>query len=309
MPKIVNRLTDDENKIFHINYIYMWQKLNTAPYYVAGTGECPEWIKGTELLPSYVNLAKCKNNSYVPSINIVSKIVQFYNQNIEPKVTVFQFIKEDLTQTDSTRHTATLHSGDRFIGTYYGYYYSDLDEKHLNGMIIKLYNDSQGLKATVIAGIKNQAQLYSKALKKLVSSEYITAKEYEAYRSSLDISERKLTLYSGSVRLTDILMLVQMSGIDKAKKSLAMTIRIDNADKQSKYISGLSLATLISDSLEVQMFKIAIARAYEPSLNPLSFSNPKIERFLDFEKGENEHITLRPQAEKSWYELVVDNGK
>ena len=76
MARNVTKLTPEENKFFHINYDYMWKKLNTAPYYVSGAGECPVYIRNEEELPSYVNLSKCRNPEYVPSMTIVNKIVK-----------------------------------------------------------------------------------------------------------------------------------------------------------------------------------------------------------------------------------------
>ena len=95
MARNVTKLTPEENKFFHINYDYMWKKLNTAPYYVSGSGDCPIYIRNEEELPSYVNLSKCRNPEFIPSINIVNKIVNFYNCNISPEITTFQFLKED----------------------------------------------------------------------------------------------------------------------------------------------------------------------------------------------------------------------
>jgi len=52
-----------------------------------------------EELPSYVNLSKCRNPKYVPSMTIVN----FYNYNITPEITAFQFLRKDLSLTYSSR--------------------------------------------------------------------------------------------------------------------------------------------------------------------------------------------------------------
>lgn len=96
MARSVLQLQEEENYYFHMNYFYMWKKLNTAPYYVSGSGEVPSWIKDPWLLPSYVNLSRCMNPEFVPSMNIVNKIIQFYNANIQPEVDSFQFLHEKL---------------------------------------------------------------------------------------------------------------------------------------------------------------------------------------------------------------------
>ena len=120
----------------------MWKKLNTAPYYVCGYGEVPEWINSPWMLPSYVNPSKCLNPTFVPSMNIVNKIVQFYNANISPAVDVYVFLHERLEDSDGKRHVGDNSMLDELKGLYYGYYYAGIeDEAHIYGALIRIYND------------------------------------------------------------------------------------------------------------------------------------------------------------------------
>lgn len=99
MARSAVTLQEEENYYFHANYAYMWKKLNTTPYYVSGGGETPSWIKAPWELPSYVNLSRCLNPQYVPSPNIVNKIIRFYNLNLKPEVDSYRFLHEKLELT------------------------------------------------------------------------------------------------------------------------------------------------------------------------------------------------------------------
>lgn len=309
MSKNVTKLTEAENNFFHINYDYMWKKLNTAPYYVCGSGECPEWVKGTQFLPSYVNLSKCRNHDFVPSTTIVNKIIQFFNANLSPEVSVFQFLSEDLSLTDGDRRPAASKFDDRFLGTYYGYYYSTSEKKTVVGAIIKIYAENQTLRASVITGIANESQLYSQEIKEISTKTHITERNYEKYKSGLDIAHQRTTLYDGPVILTDRFLFIQLQGVDKKHKNLAITLNLEGFNEKTPYICGLSFSVLISDKFDIECFMFAISRAYTKSLVPIHFDNEELHNILDIKKGINERIILTPRDEQRWYELVTENGK
>lgn len=309
MAKNITKLTENENKFFHLNYDYMWKKLNTAPYYVSGTGECPLWIKNTEVLPSYVNLSKCRNHDFIPSIMIVNKIVNFYNSNISPEITAFQFLTEDLSLTDANRTKNIELVDNRFLGTYYGYYYNDSDIKQVVGIIIKIYEENQMLCAVAISGINTDEQLYGTTLKNLFEQDNITFDSYKQYFNSLDISLQRTTFYQGYVSIAQRFLMIYLGGIDKEQKKLFINLSTENFINNDKYLCGTSFSTLISDKFDIQFFKLAILRANRDDIIPMSLKDEKLTEVLSMTKLENEHITLTPRDEQKWYEFVVQNGK
>ena len=309
MARNVQKLTEEENKFFHLNYDYMWQKLNTAPYYVCGAGECPNWIRNSEELPSYVNLSKCRNHSFVPSMTIVNKIVKFYNYNLTPEVTTFQFLREDLSITDIKRSRNTSVFDDRFLGTYYGYYYDDSEEKKIVGAMINIFEENQMLRVRAITGINSQDELYGNNLKKLFNREIITTTAYKKYHDSLDISQRGITYYEGAVEVTPRFLVMAMKGIDREDKQLAITLSIESFVENKEYISGLSFSVLISDKHDIQFFMFGLSRADRDDLIPLDFDNETIKNILHIQKKDNEHIIMSANDDRKWYNLVVNNGK
>lgn len=218
MARNVTKLTPEENKFFHINYDYMWKKLNTAPYYVSGSGDCPIYIRNEEELPSYVNLSKCRNPEFIPSINIVNKIVNFYNCNISPEITTFQFLKEDLSLTDSNR-TQIIEGFDKsFIGTYYGYYYSETSSKKVLGAVIKIFE-----------------------------ADNISLLDYKKYYDSLDLSLKRTTFYQGIASVTPKFLILYLNGIDKEEKKLVINQSTSKIANINQHLCGISFSVLISE--------------------------------------------------------------
>ena len=307
MARNVTKLTPEENKFFHINYDYMWKKLNTAPYYVSGAGECPVYIRNEEELPSYVNLSKCRNPEYVPSMTIVNKIVNFYNYNITPEVTTFQFLREDLSLTDSSRSQNIKGFDEKYIGTYYGYYYGDSSKKKVNGAIIKIYKENNVLKATAITGIQNDKQLFDEKLSKLFSKDFISLNSYNKYYDSLEISQKRTTFYEGIVNITPRFLIIYLEGLDNEDKKMVINLSTDDYAHTKEYLSGLSFSVLISEQFNLQFFKLGVVRANFDEIVPFSLSNEDVGKMLEVTKTENERIVLEPKNGRDWYEMVIQN--
>ena len=308
MARSATRLSESENEFFHKNYSYMWQKLNTAPYYVSGSGECPPNIRGTEYLPSYVNLSKCNKPDYVPSTTILNKIVQFYNANIEPEVTAFQFIKEDLSLSDADRRPMASKFDERFMGTYFGYYYSESDSQNIIGVVIKIYEEHHTMRCTAISGIYSEETMFGLPLRHLMAKDYISLSEYSKFRSSLNIAHQRTTMYQGGVIMTDRFLILQLRGIDKESKNLAITLSIEGFKRNAQYLGGLSFSTLISDRFDIQFFMMAIARGDDKALKPISMNDERLKSILAINKLDNEHIILTPRDDMRWYEMIIENG-
>lgn len=247
MARNVTKLTPEENKFFHINYDYMWKKLNTAPYYVSGSGDCPIYIRNEEELPSYVNLSKCRNPEFIPSINIVNKIVNFYNCNISPEITTFQFLKEDLSLTDSSRTQIIEGFDKRFIGTYYGYYYSETSSKRVLGAVIKIFEADNMLRAVAVTGIQNDDQLHDIKLKKLFEKDNISLLDYKKYYDSLDLSLKRTTFYQGIASVTPKFLILYLNGIDKEEKKLVINQSTSKIANINQHLCGISFSVLISE--------------------------------------------------------------
>lgn len=311
MARSVVRLEGDEIHFFHINYFYMWKKLNTAPYYVNGNGETPKWIKDPELLPSYVNLSKCMNPDYVPSMNIVNKIVQFYNANITPEINTFQFLHEKLESTDSQRHAnGGQISTSKYHGIYYGYYYSGIpDQKIIFGAILRVFEANGIQAAQMITGISSPKDMQSMRLKSLISKDSLTLEDYQAYRDSLELSKKRtLTLYKGVVTLTQESMFFQMQGIDRDSNWLFFNC-VPSGGFSDDFIGGMGLMTFINGNFDIQLLKMGIVSADNKELIPFSYDDEKLKSMLALNKSENERIHLSMQQNSVWGDIAIQNGR
>lgn len=307
MARSVIKLEGEEIEFFHTNYFYMWKKLNTAPYYVSGSGELPQWIKEPELLPSYVNLSKCMNPTYVPSVNIVNKIVAFYNANIQPEVTTFQFLHEKLEATDEQRSTSGGVSIEKFEGLYYGYYFSgNKNDKVVYGAIFKISNINNTAIIQMITGITDRDDLKSLRLRSLFDAKDISLTEYKKYRDSLPLSKRRIALYKGGVRANNITLEMQLQNIEKEGNFL-MAHCPTASPFQNQFFGSVGLMTMIQGTRDIEILKFGLERADHKDLKALYFEDEALKDLLAFEKSSNEHIHLSVADNSDWNDLLLDS--
>lgn len=305
MAKNVLRLEGDEVSFFHQNYVYMWKKLNTAPYYVSGFGELPPWIREEELLPSYVNLSKCMNPEFVPSVNIVNKIVRFYNANIAPSIDTYTFLHERLEDSDRSRTPIACSSAAPYCGEYYGYYYSEAeDAQYIRGALLRLYEDSGELRARLITDIVSDEDLKGDALKKLIRSGELTAESFGEYKSSLPLNKKLMLYYSGGGKVNPGVVTLQLQRSDRDGNFLTVYMPVAPSG-DGQFIGGLGVVFLVSAERNFQFFRAGFERAGHPELSPLSIDDPKLKELLAFNKGANERVIMSPADNTAWTNYMV----
>lgn len=305
MAKSVIRLEEAENEFFHINYLYMWKKLNTAPYYVSGFGEMPEWIKDEYLLPSYVNLSKCMNPQFVPSINIVNKVVQFYNANIKPEVDTYQFLHENLADTDSKRNAGNVNDTDKYSGIYNCYYYAGIDaEKQVYGAVLKLFNSGSNTYAYMITGITTKEGMTDPKLLKLLKQDDLTAEDYKAYKASLPLSKRRTTLYRGMASSVPGMMTIQLQNMEKEGNILSVRMML-TSHIDGLFVGSLGIASMFTGDYYIQILKMGIESANIADLPVLDFEDEELHKFLEIRKTTNEHIHIALRDNTQWNDYLV----
>lgn len=305
MARSVIRLDEAEREVFHANYCYMWKKLNTAPYYVCGYGEIPEWINASWLLPSYVNLSKCLNPTYVPSMNIVNKIVQFYNANISPSVDTYAFLHERLEESDGRRSMGDDGRINELTGLYYGYYYAGIeDEAHIYGSIIKVFNDGNAVSAYMIAGLVDDDVLTDKKLRALIENKDFDLASYKEYKKSLPLSKRRTTVYTGPVIYAPGLLTLTLK--DAEYDNIYLNIRIPTGKETDEgYIGSLGVITMVNVDFNIQFLKIGVERADHDELVALKLSDKKLFELLSIKKATNEHIYLSVADNTRWKDYLI----
>jgi len=306
MARSAIRLEESENKFFHTNYYYMWKKLNTAPYYVSGFGEVPEWINDELLLPSYVNLSKCMNLQYVPSMNIVNKIVQFYNANIKPEIDTYQFLHEDLSEADKNRSASGVKAFDLYSGLYYCYYYAGIDdEKHVYGALLKLSNIDDATVAFLVTGLTSADEFENESLLNLLDQEDPSVDDYKAFKESLPLAKRRTSLYKGVATSIPGMMTIQFQNMEKDGNLLSLRMMLSSAI-DDVFIGSMGILTMISGDYNMQILKLAIESANIPELAPLEFDDPELFKLLDIKKTTNEHIHLALKENTKWTDYLLE---
>ncbi|HCB94312.1 MAG TPA: hypothetical protein DEP65_00620 [Ruminococcus sp.] len=108
--------------------------------------------------------------------------------------------------------------------------------------------------------------------------------------------------------MTDRFLILQLRGVDKKSKNLAITLSIEGFKRNAQYLGGLSFSTLISDRFDIQFFMMAIARGDDKALKPISMNDERLKSILAINKLDNEHIILTPRDDMRWYEMIIENG-
>lgn len=305
MARSVIRLDEKEREIFHANYCYMWKKLNTAPYYVCGYGEEPEWINASWLLPSYANLSKCLNPSFAPSMNIVNKIVQFYNANVSPSTDTYQFLHTRLEDTDHKRGLGDSNKINELTGLYYGYYYAGIeDEKQIYGSLLKIYDDGNSVSACMIAGLTDNDIMQSQTVRDIIDEKDVSLEKYRDFKHGLPLQKRRTSIYEGPVVYSPGLMTLSLKDVDHEKNTLHLRIPT-GPSIDGKYIGSLALITMFSDNFDFQFLKIGIERADIDDLSVLSLEDEKLLELLKIKKADNEHIYLPRMDNTRWLDYLL----
>ena len=305
MARSVIRLEGDEVSCFHANYLYMWKKLNTAPYHVSGAGELPSWIHEEYLLPSYVNLSRCMNPDYVPSMNLVNKIVQFYNANISPAVDTFAFLHERLEEGDSRRSTLGASTAAPYCGTYSCYYYAESEEpQYIRGALLHLFEKDGEVRVNLIAEILEDGVLKDPALKKLVIRPDLSETLFGEYKKKLPLSQKRIVLFRGVGRLTPGLMILQCQSLDRDGLYITGFMPLKNGD-DGRFLGSLGVLAQLSPDQSMQFYRTGFERADHPELKTLSIEDEKLRELLILHKGKNQRVTLSQGENAAWMDYMI----
>lgn len=284
----------------------MWKKLNTAPYYVSGSGAVPNWIKEPWLLPSYVNLSRCMNPEFVPSMNIVNKIIQFYNANIQPEVDSFQFLHEKLELTNNIRSTSGCKDTENYCGLYRGYYYAGMHgKKVVYGALLRISKVHDETVAQMITGLTSDLDLCAPALVALFDQPDISTAKYQEYVDGLDVVKRQTTLFKGVVTMTPGVMNLEMQSIDRDDNRLMFRCS-DEPGISGAYLGSLGLAAMVGKD-GLNLLKMGIVKENVRGIKPMALDDPEVAHLLEINKQPNEHINLSMQESSEWNELIISS--
>lgn len=297
-------MTDEQKDIFQKNIRYMFQKLSITYYQAKTSKSLPDGIQGADSLPAYASLSKFYNGQAVPSPNLLNKIVEFYNLNIQPQVTAYQFVNEYLSLTDAMRFTRFSNDDQRFLGQYCGYYYSGSGDDIL-GAMLKISKTESGFRASLITGIYTDSDLQSKRLANLFSDEMVSREAFEKYRKKLPTVHRRCHLYEGDVEFTKSSLLIHFRDYSEDIKKLTMMLDIKTFPAgNKKYKGGLAFVLTSSDGPYDAMFYLMGLRSINLE-GFVSLTNETLAPLLSIRKTPNEHVALTSAADRAWFEFII----
>ena len=298
-------MTREECFVFHENWKFMWEKLSATYYDVKNDTEKARRIAGKYDLPAYSICSKCHSDpDYMPSKRTIDSVVLFYNKNLSPEVSSYQFVHEFLFESNEMRHRLSTLYDRRFTGCYYGYYSSSSSSGVINGACLKIYEEGPMLKATMITGIRSDRQMLDTSLHELLAMENLTELDFKKYHESLPLEERRCVLYEGTVESTSSSLLVVFRSQDKESRKLILTVNIECFPGHTGrlYLGGLVFALATSDGpFDTRFYQMGLVRT-DVGFAPLAM--PKIKELLHLENTEFEYL-LTSRNDRTWYEFIL----
>jgi len=307
-------VTEEERTIFHKNYEYMWEKLNTTHYYLKGPStsaqamHARQRIKGIDLLPAYSICSQCKSGTYAPSNKTVMKFVTFYNENITPATSFKEFLHTDLSLLDDSRYIKISGLDKKYInifkGIYYGYYISASEAGEVHGAVLKIFESEKMLRAVLVTGIFTDEEMSSEALTDLFRNKQVTKERYDHYFNSQSIKNKRSYFYDGDVEITNESIFIVFRGHDVECRKLVFTLDNKNYPKRldRSYLGGLAfIMSTNSGPLNTRFYQMGILNS---AVGLLSFSDERISRLLKLKTDRND-VQLDNKKDGAWLELAM----
>ena len=309
-----NRLTDDEARLFRANYEFMWRTLGTTPYAVQPNKKTAYTVENRPvenegLLPSYAICYACYRDDYIPTPYVVNKIVRFFNANLSPSISPWQFLNEDLAANANIRYKGTSKYDSRFIGVYNCYYTSSGSSADTTGALLKIYKRDNVLKASLITGIRSDQDFQDKALRSLFEKDTLTKKDFDKFHTERLSGEKRYYYFEGNAEITASSVLIVLSSYeDEDVRKLILTLNTKRfpTSRKEPYHGGLAFAMTTSDNpFDTRFYLMGLINSkYEA----YSLQDERIEKMLKIRCKVNE-IRLTATDDDAWYQLALEKMK
>jgi esterase/lipase superfamily enzyme len=203
-------LTYEQKENFHANFRYMWDKLGTSYYYILGPDSMDDFNERRNgvndelgLLPSYTICSKCYTgkDDFWPGRNTIRKVVNFYNRWITPEISVAEILSTRLVDSDYARFRIGSEMDPRFIGVYYGYYWSQ-HMKQMTGAYLILTPggtmENTRMRAHLITGFRTDQDMHEQnLLNNVLSTNKISYTTYYEWFTGLQTQKQQTNYYEG----------------------------------------------------------------------------------------------------------------
>ena len=307
-------MTQDQKRLFHLNYSFMWTQLGSSPYRVICSKK-PAFsvdnseILGGDYLPSYAICSQCFRDEYEPSSGTVYKIVKFFNANFEPTIQPTQFLNENLELNSNFRYKGTSKFDWYFAGSYHCYYPSSHRDGGTSGAMLNIYETDNVLKANLITGIHSDNLFCSEAAQKLHRKEIWLQRDMDFFQGAREPGSTRLYFYEGNVEVTasSILIVFRNYEEDDARK-LILTLNTKRfpSSRSGQYKGGLAFVLTTSDApFNTRLYQMGLIRS-RYDVYPLQ--DEQVAKMLKLRTSSRE-ILLNETADSAWYKLIRDKMK
>ena len=198
---------------------------------------------------------------------------------------------------------------ERFIGTFYGYYFSVNSFGTPIGAILKIYKAANGiLQASLMSGLRTDEDM-NLAQKELFSAETVSKSQYDDFYRTLKDEKKRCYYYEGTVEITERSVLIMFHGCDQAARKLFFTLNISSFPKAEEnnnrpYAGGLAFMVQTSDSpFDTRFYKMGLLNV---RYNTLSLKDRDLESFLAL-SASGKDVRLTPEADRVWYDLAMQD--
>lgn len=219
-----------------------------------------------------------------------------------------QSVPESMKPNNKTSNFSTCFD-ERFIGTFYGYYFSVNSSGTPIGAILKIYKAADDvLQASLMTGIRKDEDM-TKVRDELFHNEPVTKKLYDEFYKTLKVDKRRCYYYEGIVEVTDKSVLIIFHGCDTAARKLIFTLNTSCFPKQEEnanrpYAGGLAFMMQTSDSpFDTRFYKMGLLNV---KYRTISLDERNLEDYLLL-TTHGKDVRLTPGADRIWYELAMQD--
>ena len=258
------RLSPDELNYARSNIKYIMQTTNLTPYR-RDMGQ-QDFFYSVECLPSSRTLAKINDETYHPSLNVISKMCDFYNANFADTISISDFVTQSLTD----RAAPIISRGNMlspYSGDYQLLYPSDsYDELHYGLMHISPAHKHP--QVYLIMGISNNeiaCEYYDKFICRIaaLSTPKQSTGHFNRMRNDIDAQRKNSYLCIGSIQnVNNRSITISTTNCNNQDHLMFLTINLDEDMIQLGSFNGalgLYLSPAVS-SLETRTAQFGILR-------------------------------------------------
>lgn len=307
-------ITAEELQTFRRNYEFMWAVLGSSPHLAEserGNSGQSARLRSAALLPSRATLFACSREDYIPSHHTIFKIVDFFNANLTPPITPWDFLHDDLSQSTMYKQRGTSRRKEDFIGVYNGYYPASREEYGVFGAILKIYKTGEMLKALLVTTIRTDEAFIDPILREFFARPAPTLNDFKRFQNEYAKNSqfvrqgRRYYYFAGNVEVTDSSVLIVFrneEGNDFRKRVLTLNTKRLPSERTEPYHGGLAFVLTTAD-------KPFSSRLYPMGLiNSLysfySLNDERIAKALHL-RTNGRDVRLTDKADDVWNDLAL----